>query len=204
MSGLDDNTFDYSISAQAFNARAAAACDAFDRDSKPEDLLRAVLELRYGIEARLYEYISGSLSTLKQKPKRIKEYTATRLLALLTGLDPNAKRRATIRITGEQSGRSGVLHYTPVTHELAVIHGKLGGLLHYSYFENNRTWFIKDRLGPDAPTLLDARDLVRKGIAELQQATAGHLLAPPSFTEVVAKLNVGDVDQSLSSSGEDG
>lgn len=111
MARSDSLPFDYVIGARSFLARARSALAEFDAEAKPEDLLRAALELRFGIEARLFEYINASLSQLHQEPKRIKEYSATELLARLTRLDPQAGRPIAVKITSEQTGVSSAFRY---------------------------------------------------------------------------------------------
>jgi hypothetical protein len=193
--------FDYRAHSRAFLARAITALAAFDTQERPDELFHAALELRFGIEARLFEYIEAALKTLKQEPKRIKDYSATKLLAKLTALNPRAEHHVFVKITSEQTGSSTALQFTPVTRELAIIHGKLGGLLHFTYFSNNSLWCLRRRLDVDGvPTLLNARDLVQQGIEELSRATAGTLLPSALFTENVAAVN----DESASdSSGDD-
>jgi len=200
MPETDSGIYQHGISSHAFLQRARTALSAFDAESRVDALFNAALELRFGIEARLYEYIGGALSTLHQPARRIKDYSATRLLAVLTELDPHAGGRVALRITSDQTGHATELHYTPVTKELAAVHGKLGGLLHYTYFANNEMWYFRRRFDGAGQTLLNARDLVQQGIEQLAQATAGSLLAPPRFTEVVAALN----EPSASSPAVDG
>jgi hypothetical protein len=182
--------FDYPAHSRAFLGRAVTALAAFDTEDRADELFRAALELRFGIEARLFEYIEAALKTLKQEPKRIKDYSATKLLARLTALNPRAEHRVVVRITSEQTGSSSAFQFTPVTRELAIIHGKLGALLHFTYFSNNSMWYLRHRLDVEGvPTLLHARDLIQQGINELSQATAGSLLASAWFTERVAAVN---------------
>ena len=188
--------FSYLAHAHAFLTRAQEALAAFDSNDDVGALLQAALELRFGIEARLYQYIDAELGNTSTGRNRIKEYSATKLLAQLTGLNPKAASLSILRITSEQDGSSSTLYYTPVTRELAQIHGQLGNLLHYSYFWQNPHWFLKRRLsGPGLPALLHARDLVAKGIGELQKATSGSLLNNPVFKAAVEKLAASPSDE---------
>jgi hypothetical protein len=180
----------YPAYSHAFLGRARTALEGFDREANPGDLLVAALELRFGIEARLFEYIDAALDRDRTKRKHIKEYTATKLLARLTDLNPKAQDHLILRITSEQDGASSTLAYTPVTKELAHIHGQLGNLLHFTYFWNNQNWYLNRRLdAPGIPTLLHARDLVAQGVEELAKATSGSLLNHPNFAAAVEELN---------------
>jgi hypothetical protein len=148
------------------------------------------LELRFGIEARLYQYIDAELGHAKQTRKHLKEYAATKLLAQLTAINPKTSQQTIVQLTPEDGGKATTLAYTPVTRELANMHGQLGNLLHYTFFWINPYWRLKRQpTGPGRSAILQARDLVARGIEELSKAVSGNLLTNPSFGALVDDLN---------------
>jgi hypothetical protein len=190
MSATQSSFIRYFIGARGFLDRARVALGEFDASEDVSALLAAALQLRLGIEARLNEYLTATLRSLGHENSKIKEYTATVLLKRLTGLNPRADHTMRLRITPEQGPPNTIqFDYTPVTEELARIHGRLGDMLHYTFFANREAWFVRTRTAQGRiVTLLDARDLVERGIVELAEATRGTLLAHRSFTELVEEL----------------
>jgi hypothetical protein len=181
--------FRFNTGARSFLARSIAQLAVFERDESVEHFFYAALELRFGIEARLNEYLGPALKSIGKDNKSISEYVATKLLKRLISLDPNAGRASTLRITNEQSGHSTVMQFTPVSQRLAVIHGQLGELLHFKFFANNEHWLIRRPLGGNPHrSVADYLPLLKEGIAELQQATNGLLLANLRFTELVEQV----------------
>lgn len=183
--------YDYPIYSGAFLDRAQLALKAFDETDDAQQLFLSALMLRLGIEARLFEYIEAELPTESRRRdiERISEYQATKLLERLTTLNPRADTEVVLAFRRVEGGDAFSMQYTPVTPELAAIHGKLGGLLHFNYFKKNRDWFVAVRPpGSGTPTLLRARDLVAEGILELQRATAGDLLNHPVFKRAVEQM----------------
>lgn len=181
--------FRFPTGARAFLTRAAEHLARFEREDAVESFFYAALELRFGIEARLNEYLASALKSVGKDSKSINEYVATKLLKRLVTIDPNAGRASTLRITSESDGSSTVLQFTPVSPRLAAIHGQLGELLHYKFFVNNEHWVMRKPLGGDPHrSVADFVPLLKEGIAELQSATSGLLLGNPSFTELVQQI----------------
>jgi len=179
----------FNTGARSFLARSIAQLAVFERDESVEHFFYAALEVRFGIEARLNEYLEPALKSIGKDNKSISEYVATKLLKRLISIDPDAGRASTLRITGEQSGHSTVMQFTPVSQRLAAIHGQLGELLHFKFFTNNEHWLIRKPLGRNPhSSIADYVPLLREGIAELQQATSGLLLSNPRFTELVEEV----------------
>lgn len=179
----------FNTGARSFLARSIAQLAVFERDESVEHFFYAALELRFGIEARLNEYLGPALKSIGKDKKSISEYVATRLLKRLISIDPNAGRASTLRITNERSGHSAVMQFTPVSQRLAVIHGQLGELLHFKFFTNNEHWLIRKPLGGNPQrSVADYLPLLKEGISELQQATSGTLLSNLRFTEIVEEV----------------
>jgi len=187
----DRRIFRYEVHSGAHLKRARVALEAFDAEGAPQQLFVGALELRYGIEARLFEYIAAELpsESRQQQLARLSQSAATKLLAHLTRLNPKSKHRTRLSITPQQGGTATVLYYTPVTSSLARIHGRLGELLHHNYFHKNPHWYVAGRpKSAGMPTLLLARDLIAQGIVELQEATAGSLLSNAGFRRRLDRL----------------
>ena len=184
-----DIKYEHKIHARAFLDRAIANLEVFDFESKASCLFYAALELRFGIEARLFEYLEATLKSQKKDSSTIKEYIATKLLKKLTVEDENADKPVTLSIPsgGEKTGVS--MQYTPVTKELAQMHGKLGELLHFKFFRNNRNWYIKIiQEDPSFKSLIYFRNFLEDVVNELKQATSGMLLTHPRFTEIINEV----------------
>ena len=177
----------YPTASTSFLARAEKHLEAFDEEDDVEAFFYAVLQLRYGIEARLQEYIDATLRFLKQEPSSSTEYVATRLMHQLQRLNPDADKAYGLRVTEEGSGKVAFAGtYTPVTPRLAKIHGMLGELLHYKFFTNNKHWYIKQSLGGSKKqTLTDYAALLHEAVAELRTATSGSILHSSFFTDTV-------------------
>jgi hypothetical protein len=129
-----DPFYTFSIVARSFLARAEEHLVKFERDGSVESLFYAALELRFGIEARLNEYLKPALTLIGRDSKSIVEYVGTKLLKHLMLTDPHAGQPKALRLTGETNGQSVTMQFTPVTPRLASIHGQLGELLHYAFF----------------------------------------------------------------------
>jgi hypothetical protein len=187
----------YQATSHAFLARAKEAVSRFDTDGDVDGFLVAAMHLRFGIEARLHEYLDATLKSLGQDPKKVTDYVASKLLKRLVEADPRAEYNGGVRMTSEQSGNSTALAFTPVSRELAAIHGKLGGLLHFNFFRENTEWNYR-KASPDNKlrTLLDHRKLLDQGIAELTGATSGRLLSHPQFAKIVEGIiDEGPIDR---------
>lgn len=185
----NDPFYDYQATSYGFLERAMTHLQRFDEEHYAPSLFYAALELRLGIEARLWEYLRPALKSLGKQPKEIGKCAATKLLRRLTSLNPDAKYHTVFRITDEQSGDSTELHYTPVSQELAQLHGRLGEILHFNFFVNNEYWNLRSPLeGKGHKSLADYRELLRKIVSELETATSGTLLNNPRFTQLVSEV----------------
>jgi hypothetical protein len=181
--------FQYQAHSRAFLARARENLACFERDGQAQHFFYAALELRFGIEARLNEYLAPALKTIGKTSKEVPEYVATRLLTKLVTIDPTSEQPATLRFTPELTGDSSVAHYTPVSRRLAAIHGQLGELLHYKFFVKNEHWLLRKPLGGNPHrSILDFVELLNEGVAELELATSGTLLGNPKFTALVEEV----------------
>lgn len=185
-----DPFFKYAIVSICFLERARKQLKCFD-DGIPESLFYAALELRMGIEARLFEYIEASRRTKKKSVKPITDFQATKLLKELSKIDPKTADKQTLIFAIEGSGQGTSLEYTPVTKELASDHGKLGEILHFNFFKNKKHWYFKERLKKKnkKESLLDYRDFLYKVAGELEEANRGNLFAPFGFFEFINRLN---------------
>ena len=185
----DTAPFRFNTSSRGFLERARAHLSAFLADGEVDRFFYAALELRFGIEARVTEYLKSALTSIGRDVKDVDGYVASRLLKRLAEINPDYERGMTLRLTSQQTGDATVLHYTPVTRELASIHGRLGELLHYKFFLNNEHWLYRIPLG-GAPhrSLPDFVPLLEQGCEELERATSGLLLGHPRFTEVVEEV----------------
>ena len=175
--------------ARSFLARSREHLKKFEKDESVEHFLYAALELRFGIEARLNEYLGPALKSIGLDSKDLSEYVASKLLKRLLTIDPDAGRASTLRITSEQSGSSSILQFTPVSARLAAIHGQLGELLHFKFFTNNEHWLMRKPLGGTPHrSVADFVGLLKEGIGELEYATSGSLLSNFKFTKLVEEV----------------
>jgi len=185
----NDIMYEFHIGSKSFLSRAIAQLDSFDKTGAVGDVFQAALSLRFGIEARLCEYIDAELRTLKRETEDYKEYVAVRLLSKLQDLNARAAESISVKLTNNSSGHVTSLTYTPVTRELAQMHGKLGELLHFKFFRNNPNWFYKVPVEPaKGKSLAEVRTFLEEVKNELRKATTGLLLSHPSFTPVVAEI----------------
>jgi hypothetical protein len=176
-------------------ARAKESLARFDNDGAVDDFFSAALLLRFGIEARLFEYLDATLQSMGKSGDLISDYVASKLLKLLVAADPRAAFDGAVRLTSDQTGQSTTLVFTPVSAELASIHGKLGGLLHFTFFRNNSNWYIRSTSKDgEFRTLLDYRRFLEQAVGELTYATSGRLLSHPRFTEIVADIVAENAD----------
>lgn len=175
--------------ARSFLARSKQHIEAFETIEALEHIFYAALELRFGIEARLNEYLGPALKSIGKDKKDISDYVATKLLKRLLAIDPDAGRASTVRLTNEQRGCATVLQFTPVSGRLAAIHGQLGELLHFKFFTNNEHWMMRKSLGGKPHrSVADYLPLIKEGINELEHATSGSLLSSPKFTRLVEEV----------------
>ena len=192
MSKSKDLLFKYGIPSHCFLERARKQLKLFDEDT-PESLFYAALELRMGIEARLFEYIEASLRASKKPLERIKDYSAKKLLRKLSKIAPDATNPATLTMSTGAIGQGTVLEYVPVTRQLASYHGMLGEILHFKFFRNNKYWYRKKRLSqkPKKKSLLDYRDFLEEAATELEKVNRGALRTHPKFIKFIDRLNEG-------------
>ena len=170
-------TFQFQAHSRAFLNRAREHLACFEMDGQVQNFYYAAIELRFGIEARLNEYLAPALEAIGKTSKDVPEYVATSLLKKLARIDPTSEQPATLRFTSEQTGDSSVAHYTPVSRRLAAIHGQLGGVLHYIFFVQNEHWLLRKPLrGNPHRSIPDFVLLLNEGVAELERATSGTLL----------------------------
>jgi hypothetical protein len=186
--GQEAPFFEFTIYSKFFLQRARENLRRFD-NGDVASLFYAALDLRFGIEARLYEYIDPVFKSNNISSEDIREYVATRLLTEFTRAEPDAERRMILRSL--KSGTDEVLaefEYTPVTKKLAKMHGKLGEMLHYKFFRNNKNWMMKSRLQFGGKSLADFRVFLDEVANELAEATRGTLLGPAHFTGLIKQL----------------
>lgn len=189
----EDPFFEREGDPDRFLRRAREQLRNFDKGNI-ESLFYAALELRFGIEARLYVALDSTLALNHTLPGNSKEYAATKLLKKLLNLEPHAGRawKLTVELveTGEQIA---VLRYTPVTQELAKMHGQLGELLHFTFFRNRRNWFhwlTKQRMREkSAQSLVEVRQFLEDVACALEAANQGEIrmFKFPQFREWVKK-----------------
>lgn len=180
----------FDIPSFCYLERAKKQLQLFD-SGNIECLFYGALDLRFGIEARLFEYIEASSSILKKPLKHSKEYVATKLLKILSEINPDYDKPATL-IFGLSEQKSGsCLDYTPVTKKLASYHGMIGEMLHFKFFKNNDNWFIKQRLSTidGQKSLLDYRGFLEDVVTELEYATSGALLSNAVFTKIMKEAD---------------
>jgi hypothetical protein len=167
----------------------------FDETEDAACLFYAALEMRYGIESRLYEYIDAACNTLKVTSEEKKEYAATRLLKKLVSMIPDAEEPVTliISVAGSQHGIG--YRNTPVTRKLAQMHGMLGEALHFAFFRRNPQWYYRDSIAEYGQrSLTDLRRFLGEVETELAEAVSGQLRGCPQFTASVEQaLSEGDI-----------
>jgi len=174
---------------RAFLERAREALRQFDETENAESFFLAALWLRFGIEARVTEYLEVALNRKGMKLRNVSKFTASLLLKRLADTDLTSKVAGAVRITDEQNGSQIGMRYTPVRPELASIHGRLGALLHYRFFVQNEHWYIRDRLAEKGhASLADLRDVIEKGISGLEYSTSGTLLGNVQFEQLVDEV----------------
>jgi len=190
MSDMDSPYFDYNIPSFCFLERARKQLELFDSGSI-ESLFYAALELRTGIEARLFEYLDASMGDNKKKLSGLsKDYVATKLLKKLSAIDPNSEKYTAVYFGKDRQHLEFAFEYTPFTKQLAEYHGMLGEILHFKFFRNNKDWYYKERLFEKhkVKSLLDYRDWLEMVAKELEVVTRGDLLKHPAFDQLVDEV----------------
>lgn len=170
--------------------QAVALLRRFDEADDVHALFYAALQLRLGIEHRLYDYVDAELRSLGREGELVRDYVATRLLRSLQQLDPDTADASLLTITNEQTGKSAApMAYTPVTMELARDHGRLGDLLHAKFFRSNPYWYTRKSLaGHGSRSLADCRAYLAEVVERLRYSTSGTLLTHFKVNELVVSL----------------
>ena len=187
----NDTTYNYNIDSRSFLIRAKENLKIFDESQNPQFFFYAALEIRTGIECRLYEYILASLKQNHLELNKIKEYSASKLLKRLASINIDALQNCKMLFSIEGNNVSSLLEYTPVTQRLASYHGMLGELLHYKFFKNNTNWYYKIMLYDKYhdKSISDYRVFLQTVLNEFEECTRGTLLSPPYFYETIEELN---------------
>lgn len=157
---------EYDASSRGHLARARAR---FATGTK-ESLFYAALELRYGIEARLHEYLDGGVDVVAIKKKRRRFNHLGHEVKKVFG---SHDKPVVVAFTHPETAKKIKVEYTPVTRSLEKLGKKLGKYLHRvepKEAENEKFW-----------TAL--RTLVAEGVTGLAAATKGTLLGPPYSPE---------------------
>ena len=110
-----DIIFEFGAHSKAFLERAREHLTSLQSTSDLRHFFYAALDLRFGIEARVTEYLEAALKSLGRDPKDVNDYVASKLLRKLAEIDPLCETPETVRITSEQTGESSTFAYTPVT-----------------------------------------------------------------------------------------
>jgi hypothetical protein len=129
-------------------------------------LYYAALEIRFGIEARLCEYLTapGDSICLRQIPWRIPS-----LKKSVDRLHGEVERPIAVTFYDPATHSSVICEYTPVTEKLKKVGERLGNYLHYSPQRRKDPTRMEGGLGA----------LIDLGIQELAIATRGTFLRPP-------------------------
>jgi len=163
----------------------------FDDETHGESLVLSAFFLRMAIESRLLQYIEAAIPSAwrRESMRRITEFTAGRLLMRLTEFDSLAVEPATLVVSADDGLPPSAMAFVPMPRSLAVLHGKLGNLLHATYYYTAPGWNrnLRTTAGSFA-SLCNARDAIAEGYRELRVVVSGVLLAHPKFTEMVEQL----------------
>lgn len=180
--------YKFDTAAASFLSRAEVQLEVFENEDNIAAFFYAALDLRFGIEARLHEYIDAALRSMGMDFPISSEYVATKLLRRLQKLNPNADAGYSIRFTEVNSGSLTYEgHYSPVTPRLAAIHGMLGEFLHYKFFSNNKNWHLKKPpANANCKVMTDFVALMKEGIHELGKATSGTIIHS-TFSEIAIR-----------------
>ena len=98
MRSRKDIMYEYPAHSRAFLSRAKQHLKAFDDNSNVSSLFYASLELRFGIESRLYEYIDATFKSQKKDSSKVKEYVASKLLKKLINYLISISLTGTLRL----------------------------------------------------------------------------------------------------------
>ena len=141
-----------------------------------ESLIYAALELRFGVEARLKEYIE----TIEHIPKSQKnDWQVAKLGRSIESAYRTGDKIMLFTIHFPSDGSEIQLMYTPVTKRLQDIAKNIGGYLHFTgngSFDNNSYW-------------QKLRTLLAEAYSLLLLATSGELIGLPLIHRPTGKIN---------------
>lgn len=181
--------YNFLPTSDAFLERARHLFNRFDETGHVPSLLYAALELRYGIERRLYEYLEAELDHSKDGKIPKNEYSASKLLSELLKMEPLSTQGMILKMRLPNGEWSGGMSYTPMTRKLAKDHGKLGEMLHAKFFRNNLDWYVKGDTSKLRSKNLDYyRKFLNEVAEDLEQVTKGDLLTPIKFSGALQEL----------------
>jgi hypothetical protein len=178
---------DYATDARSHLKRAWWWLARFKEEEDGRGVVYAALELRMGIEARLFDYLVPA--TKKLGKKQPSGYAAKKLLRLLSDLDPSSSERTFMVAHREPDGTPLALLFTPVTPELASDHNRLGEILHHDYFQKGRALVLLSKPLGRLQTLVDWAGYLEEVADRLSEACRGNLLGHPSFEDLVAQID---------------
>ena len=174
--------YNYSIDSISFLERARDQLQLFDEQEMVSSLLYAALELRLGIEAKLYETIDALNKSEGKSKLSTKEYAASKLLRKMLAIDPLAGEETTFTMILHPMGTSQAFSFTPATTKLVSMHGRLGEMLHYLIFRNTEYWYIKKPNEDESNiSLAKYRAFIDEVIDELLKCSSGDLILPVKF-----------------------
>jgi hypothetical protein len=164
---------DYKIASRDYLRRARCLLSSGDTAS----LFYSALELRFGIEARLHEYLDGArdIALIKKGLWQIRHlgrevediFDVHDKVVVVTFLNPKTEKEV-------------VYAYTPVTPRLRKIGGMLGNYLHC----------VPDKRIKRKEFFDGLKKQLMAGIKELKFSTSGTLLGPPRFSQSDGNLNM--------------
>ncbi len=185
--------FNYDIDSLSFLERAQQQLKLFDKEEDISRLLYAALELRMGIESKLYESLDAAYSANNKRSVLQKEYQSKKLLAELLKMCPEAEEDyvLVVKKTGSRDGFG--FRFTPITRTLAKRHGELGELLHFSLFKLTIEWYIKDPVDVDSRASLKPRRRFLENVCkELEKCNSGDLILPITWRPVQNRNSKGE------------
>jgi hypothetical protein len=189
MTDLNHPFFAYHHDAYSYVERAQKQFRLFDAGN-PENLFYAALELRMGIEARLYDGLRTLLQTniteeeRQRHSRRIERLSPDKLFRKLATIDEHTLQSYTLTLGRPGGQATSVLRYTAVTKELANDWDRVSKLLHYRFFIDNPEWYHKVKIllnRDNMRSLMDYREMLGDIARRLEEASSGDLLTPPSF-----------------------
>ena len=165
---------EYGITSRDYLTRAEARLE----ENTPEGLFYAALELRFGIEARMQEYLEAQEDVSKKKKAG---WQIAKLGKDIEHIFKLGDKVAEFTIMDKDTGSViETLYYTPVTSSLRKHGERLGDLLHSlrTHAQLNDQWWTKTRA-----TLEDT-------LKGLKRATTGTLLGVPLMKKATGQLSM--------------